>query len=252
VQDLPRLYADPYADLYSDVPADALRAGAELPMTPAQAHYLGSVLRRQAGDRVSLFNQTDGEWSAEIVALRKERGTFRLDRLVRAPAAEPGPALLFAPLKRDPTDLVVRMATELGVASLHPVLTERSNTARINAGRWRAIAIEAAEQCERLSVPAIAEPVRLPDLLAGWDRTRPLLAALERSAQPDLRIAPAAWRATASPSVQPGLLVGPEGGFSPQERRLLESCGFVLPVRLGSLILRAETACLAGLASLQR
>ncbi len=223
-----------------------------MPMTPAQAHYLGSVLRRQPGEAVRLFNQADGEWLAEIVALRKERGAFQLRSRIRAPADEPGPMLLFAPLKRDPTDLVVRMATELGAAALCPVMTERTNTGRINAGRWRAIATEAAEQCERLSVPAIAEPVRLPDLLAGWDRSRPLLAALERASAPDPRIAAAAWRAAAPAAVQPGLLVGPEGGFSPAEYRLLHGCGFVVPIRLGPLILRAETACLAGLAALHR
>ncbi len=237
MQDLPRLHAQ------------ALSPDAMLPMTEGQAHYLGAVLRRQPGDEVRLFNARDGEWSATIEALRKGRGRFRLDRQLRPPLPEPGPTLLFAPLKRDATDLVVRMATELGAAALHPVLTERTVSARINAGRWTAIATEAAEQCERLSVPEIAGPVRLPELLGTWDPGRPLLVALERAA-PEGAGSLAAWRARTPSGLQPGLLVGPEGGFSPDERALLRSRRFVVAASLGPLILRAETAALAGLAAL--
>lgn len=245
MQDLPRLHASPqHAELAS---------GAVLPMADGQAHYLGHVLRRQPGDGVRLFNDRDGEWLAIIDALRKDRGSLRVAEPLRAPAAEPGPTLLFAPLKRDATDLVVRMATELGVAALQPVMTERTNTARINAERWLAIATEAAEQCERLSIPAIGAPVRLPDLLGAWEAERPLLAAIERAGQREAGPAGtiAGWRAGAGPSVQPGLLVGPEGGFSPAELAFLRTRAFVVTVSLGRLILRAETAAIAGLAALQ-
>ncbi len=241
MQDLPRLHHRLHAGLH----AASWAADLLLPMTDNQAHYLGAVLRRQPGDEVRLFNALDGEWIATVEALRKERGRFRLRRQLRPPAPEPGPILLFSPLKRDATDLVVRMATELGAEALHPVLTERTVTARINAGRWTAIATEAAEQCERLSVPAIAEPVRLPELLGTWNADRPLLVALERDATESV----AAWRAR-TPGIQPGLLVGPEGGFSPGERALLRRRPFVVPATLGPLVLRAETAVLAGLAAL--
>ena len=250
MQDLPRLHAQPLSP-------HSLSPDAVLPMTQAQAHYLGTVLRRQPGDLVRLFNARDGEWSATIEVLRKERGQFRLGRQLRPPAPEFGPTLLFAPLKRDATDLVVRMATELGVAALQPVTTERTNAARINAARWTVIATEAAEQCERLSVPFIGEPVRLPDLLGAWKPDRPLLVALERATPEDAAGSLAAWRARTpatpsgfQPGLQPGLLVGPEGGFSPAERALLRSRPFVVAATLGPLILRAETAALAGLASL--
>ena len=251
MQDLPRLHVEPGSE-----PAPGLAAGAAVPMMPGQAHYLGNVLRRAVGDQVHLFNATDGEWLARIEGLRKDRGQFVIERQVRPPVPEPGPILVFAPLKRDATDLVVRMATELGVSELAPVLTERTNTPRINSERWQAIAIEAAEQCERLSVPAIREPVRLPELLQAWDAARPLLAAIERSGDggdPATRTAPdriTAWRARTGPSVQPGLLVGPEGGFAPSELALLRRCPFVVTISLGRLILRAETACMAGLAAL--
>ena len=251
MQDLPRLYVQPRQA--EPLHVEPWTAGSVLPMTDGQAHYLGTVMRRQPGDGVRLFNARDGEWSAVIEALRKERGRFRLDRQLRPPAPEPGPILLFAPLKRDATDLVVRMATELGAATLQPVITERTIAARINAGRWTIIATEAAEQCERLSVPAIAEPVRLPELLGAWDPGRTLLVALERAAAEDGAGSLTTWRAraTAAPSErQPGLLIGPEGGFSAAERALLRSRPFMVPVTLGPRILRAETAALAGLALL--
>ncbi|WP_428377392.1 16S rRNA (uracil(1498)-N(3))-methyltransferase [Lichenicoccus sp.] len=233
MQDQPRLHVDPDAAL--------LRDGANVPMREDQAHYLGVVLRRGPGDGVRLFNGRDGEWDAAIEHLHKRgRGAFRLLRRVRAPVAEDGPALLFAPLKRDATDLVVRMATELGVRSIRPVLTERTNASRVNLDRLRAIAMEAAEQCERLTMPDIGEPVRLADLLGGWPSEQTLWAAIERSASGPSPAQPGA-----------GLLVGPEGGFSPHELDLLRSRRFVVGLSLGSRILRAETAAAAGLACLQ-
>ncbi len=238
MQDLPRLHADPEQG--------ELAAGAALPMPPGQAHYLGHVMRRQAGDPVRLFNARDGEWRARIETLRKDRGDLRIEARLRRPAPEPGPTLLFAPLKRDATDLVVRMATELGAAGLQPVITERTIATRINADRWRAIAVEAAEQCERLSLPAIAAPLRLPDLLGGWDPDRPLLAAIERAEAGTI----AGWRAGAGDASPPALLVGPEGGFSAAELALLRSRPGVVAVTLGARILRAETAALAALACL--
>ena len=235
MQDLPRLHAE------GELAADAV-----LPMPPGQAHYLGHVMRRQAGDAVRLFNAHDGEWRARIDTLRRDRGGFRIEARLRPPAPEPGPTLLFAPLKRDATDLVVRMATELGAAALQPVITERTNAARINADRWRAIATEAAEQCERLSLPAIADPLRLPELLGGWDPDRPLLAAIERADAGTI----AGWRAGAGDAAPPALLIGPEGGFSAAELALLRSRPGVVAVTLGVRILRAETAVSAGLACL--
>ena len=241
MQDQPRLYADP--DLM------ALRADATLPMREDQAHYLGRVLRCGPGDGVRLFNARDGEWQAGIESLPKRGdGVFRVTARLRPPAAETGPLLLFAPVKRDATDLVVRMATELGASGLWPVLTERTNSARVNTDRLRAIAIEAAEQCERLSVPAIAEPRRLAWVLSEWPPERILHAAIERlrgvgrSPVPD-EVSHEGWAGA--------LLIGPEGGFTPLELDVLRGRPFVTVLSLGSRILRADTAAAAGLSCLQ-
>lgn len=220
---------------------DDLTEGADLAATPGQAHYLGTVLRQAPGAALRLFNGRDGEFAARIAFLRKDRAAFEVGRQIRPQAPEPDLWLVFAPLKRDATDLVVEKATELGAAALLPVFTERTNTARLNLDRLRGIATEAAEQCERLTVPRMADPQRLPDLLAAWPAGRRLVVALERAEAPPPR-------GCDSPTA---LLVGPEGGFAPAEAEMLRRREFVVPVSLGPRILRAETAAIAGLALLQ-
>lgn len=218
-----------------------LAPGAELAATEAQAHYLGTVMRRAVGDAVVLFNGRDGEWAARVLTLRRGAASFVADRMLRPQAAEPDVWLVFALLKRDATDLVVQKATELGVASLWPVFSARTNAQRVNLARLDAIAIEAAEQSERLTVPAIHEPRPLTTLLHSWPAGRRLFVAAERTAAPPLG-------ATGEPAA---LLVGPEGGFAPAELDALNRHPLVTMMSLGPRILRAETAAIAGLARLQ-
>ncbi len=220
--------------------AAPLHEGAHIDATAAQAHYLGTVMRRAAGDSVVLFNGADGEWQARIADMARGHARFAVAQRLRAQVADADLWLAFAPLKRDATELVVQKATELGVARIVPVLTARTNTPRVNTARLAAIAIEAAEQSERLTVPTIAAPVLLRLLLKDWPAERPLVVAAERQAAPGI-----------SPLPRAGLLVGPEGGFTPQELDVLRTCPFVHVASLGPRILRAETASLVGLALLQ-
>jgi len=217
-----------------------LAEGERIPGTPAQAHYLGTVLRLGVGGPVRLFNGRDGEFAASIALLRRDRLELAVGALTRAQAPEVDLWLVFSPLKRDATDLVVQKATELGVSALWPVFCARTNAARINEARLGAIAIEAAEQCERLTIPVLRPAVSLADALDSWPAERILAAAVERL--PGL---PPAQTVHAS-----GLLVGPEGGFAPRELDVMRARPFIQPVSLGPRILRAETAALAGLALL--
>jgi 16S rRNA (uracil1498-N3)-methyltransferase len=218
-----------------------LADGVAIEATEGQAHYLGSVMRRAVGDPIHVFNGGDGEWAARIASLSRGKATFAVEVLVRPQAADTDLWLMFAVLKRDTTDLVVQKATELGVSTLLPVFTERTNAGRVNLDRLRAIAIEAAEQSERLTIPAFRPARQLHDNLAEWPADRALFVALERA---DVqKLTPVSGPA--------GLLIGPEGGFGPRDHTVLDRCRFVRPVSLGPRILRAETAAIVGLALLQ-
>ncbi len=213
----------------------------EVPGSADQAHYLQTVIRRDVGDDVRLFNGQDGEWDAQITALRRDRVSFTLLTRNREPSTEDDLWLVFALLKRDHTDLVVQKATELGASVIQPILTSRTNAARVNEARLGSIAIEAAEQSERLTVPEVRSPLPLSDLLEHWPADRPVFAAIERASVAAIRPHRGAC----------ALLVGPEGGFTPLELATLRRYPFVTPVNLGPRILRAETACLVGLALLR-
>jgi 16S rRNA (uracil1498-N3)-methyltransferase len=222
-----------------------LAAGGEAVLARAQAHYLRNVMRCRPGDPVALFNGRDGEWRGEIAGYGKDGASVRLSERLHPPADEPGPWLVFAPVKRGPLELVVEKATELGAARLMPVATRRTVVGRLNAARLAAIATEAAEQCGRLTVPEVTALRPLEGIAEGWPAARTLLFCDEAGEAP-----PLAEAARGLPPEGLALLVGPEGGFEAAERAWLRGLAFVRPASLGPRILRAETAAIAGLAIL--
>jgi 16S rRNA (uracil1498-N3)-methyltransferase len=189
-----------------------------------------------------------------------------VEALLRAPRAVPDLELLFAPVKRHATDLIVEKATELGVRRIRPVITQRTIAETVRLDRLGAIAREAAEQTERFDAPEIAEPVALARSLDGWSSERPLIFADEAGDAPPLLAWSAGALRLAQGEGQSGvslsgrdaggptklaLLIGPEGGFSTEERAMLRAQAFVAPVSLGPRTLRAETAVIAALALIQ-
>jgi 16S rRNA (uracil1498-N3)-methyltransferase len=227
--------------------AEGLASGAEIELDRAQAHYLRSVLRLGTGAAVALFNATNGEWLCRISEIGKG-ASLAVERQLREPEpeAETDLWLMFAPIKRAPLDWLVEKATELGVAALLPVWTARTQVERVNLERLRAHAIEAAEQCERLSVPELRAPERLDRLLAVWPGERRLVVCDESGAGEP--IGDAAARLPPGPVA---LLVGPEGGFDETELDAIGKLSFVTRVGLGPRVLRAETATLAAVAVFQ-
>ena len=219
-----------------------LAEGATVRLDDAQAHYLFVVMRLGAGARLLVFNGRDGEWSAEVAEAGRRGGTLVAREPGRAQRRPPDLWLLFAPIKKARTDFIVEKATELGVARIQPVFTRLTAAERLRADRLRAHAIEAAEQCGETYVPELAEPVRFGPLLDGWDpRRRLMFCDEERSAPP----AAEALRA-ASPGPW-AVLIGPEGGFAPEEALRLRGLPFVTAVTLGPRVLRADTAAAAAL-----
>ncbi|HEV2302169.1 MAG TPA: 16S rRNA (uracil(1498)-N(3))-methyltransferase [Stellaceae bacterium] len=226
--------------------AGQLAEGGVLTVTKAQAHHLRVVLRLSAGSPVAAFNGADGEWLCRIAAWAKGGAQLAVERRLRAPMAEPELSLLFAPLRRSRLDWLVEKATELGVSELLPVTTVRTQIARLNPGRLHAVAVAAAEQSERLSLPAIRPVERLDGVLDRWPVSRPLIVCDESGGGEP--IVAAAMRLRTGPAA---LLIGPEGGFAQSELDAFGKLSFVSRVGLGPRVLRAETAALAGLAVLQ-
>jgi 16S rRNA (uracil1498-N3)-methyltransferase len=208
-----------------------------------QANYLRNVLRLQPGDAVLVFNGRDGEWRAELAQSGKREAKLLVGPRTRPQEGGPDIAYLFAPLKRSRLDYMVQKATEMGVARLSPVLTHRTVAERVNTERMRANAIEAAEQCGILRVPAVDEPIKLERAVAGWEASRALIFCDEGSEDAD----PLAVLGRLRPGPL-ALLVGPEGGFDEAERELLSTQPFVTRISLGPRILRADTAAVAALA----
>jgi len=220
----------------------ALATGTELALSAGQAHYLRAVMRQAPGAAVRLFNGRDGEWRAELTRLGKRDAAVTVRERLRPQAVEADLWLLFAPLKRGPQELLVQKATELGVARLQPVVTRFTDAVRAKPERLQAIAIEAAEQCERLSVPELAPARPLADCLADWPAERALLFCDERGGTPL-----AALLQRSAPADGAAILVGPEGGFDDAERASLLASGFAEAVSLGPRTLRAETAAIAAI-----
>ena len=221
--------------LYVDQP---LAAGQPVAVGDAQANYLFNVMRLSVGATVKLFNGQDGEWLASVEHAGKRQGILRCTTQSAALMPPPDLWLVFAPIKKARTDFIVEKAVEMGAARILPVQTRFTNE-RIREDKLRAHAIEAAEQCQATYVPPVDDLIPLDKLLATWNPTRRMLWADEglqgRAAL--LQAPPGPW----------AILIGPEGGFSPEERTKLRALPFVTPISLGPRILRADTAAVAAL-----
>jgi 16S rRNA (uracil1498-N3)-methyltransferase len=231
--------------LFIDAP---LQAGARIALDRGQANYLLNVLRLKAGESVLIFNGQDGEWRAEVeVEGRKAAGLVCVER-TREQGAAPDIIYAFAPLKHARLDYMVQKAVEMGAGVLQPILTRRTQASRVNLERMRSNAVEAAEQCGILSIPEVREEENLERFLKGLEKDRLVVFCDEN--------APVSNPVEALAKLgnnQAGLvvIVGPEGGFTDQERALVAAHERCVCVSLGPRILRADTAAVAALAIVQ-
>lgn len=223
--------------------------GQVLDLSKDQANYLGNVLRQKAGAEMVVFNGRDGAWLAELTDISRKSATITL---VEQSSPQPEKADFwygFAPLKSARLDYMVQKATEMGATAMQPVITAHTQVSRIKIDRMRANTIEAAEQCEVLQVPEIMDEISFAELIGKWaeahgDRILIVADEDEPAGSPVDKLA-------ALQGKNVGLLIGPEGGFSDQERELLRAQAFVFPISLGPRILRADTAAVAALAVIQ-
>jgi 16S rRNA (uracil1498-N3)-methyltransferase len=223
-----------------------LGAGARIDLDRAQANYLTNVLRLSERDTILVFNGGDGEWRAHLRKEGRRDSHLVAESRTRDQTPPSGLEYIFAPLKQARLDYLVQKAVEMGAGRLRPVVTQHTQIRKINRERVRANAIEAAEQCGILSIPEIDDLVPLDRLVENWDPSRHLIFCDEGEESAD----PVAVLAALKPGPL-AVLVGPEGGFSEDERRLLRGLPFVTALPLGPRILRADTAAVAALALVQ-
>lgn len=229
---LPRLYVE-----------QGLQPGTAITLGDGPLHYFRTVLRRQTGDRLRVFNGRDGEFLAEIAAIDKKHGAITpLERIREQPTAIRKIQLLFAPIKKHRLDFLIEKAVELGVTDLHPVLTARTINRHINEERLRAQIVEAAEQCGRMEVPTLHSICNLKEKISSplpggrvlWCSERPGPAPISIDSESDC-----------------SFIIGPEGGFDDDEAAMLVARTGIEAVSLGNTVYRAETAALICLALAQ-
>ncbi len=223
--------------LFVDMP---LALGVTPTIEGPAAHYLLNVMRAAVGAPILLFDNRSGEWLASIAASAKRSLTLHIERQTRPIEQVPDLWLCFAPVKKARLDWIIEKATELGVARLQPVITERTIVERVKRERLAAQIIEACEQCGRTALPTLGEPIKLPRLIGEWPAARALLFADE---------AGGAALASVEAPAPAAILIGPEGGFTARERELVLTNPAARRIALGPRILRAETAAIAATAA---
>ncbi len=227
----------------------ALATGAALTLGHEQTNYLLNVMRMKAGDALVLFNGRDGAWMARVSDPHRKGAVLEVVVQTAHQTKTPDLWFGFAPLKTGRLDYLVQKATEMGAGVIQPVITRFTQVQKLRVDKLVANIVEAAEQCEVLSVPALAAEISLADLLSSWQQRQGLrrLVFCDESAAANSPIG----QLRDIDGLPVGVLVGPEGGFSDDERALLLSQSFVIPISLGPRILRADTAAVAALAVVQ-
>ncbi|HEV7433914.1 MAG TPA: 16S rRNA (uracil(1498)-N(3))-methyltransferase [Pseudorhizobium sp.] len=224
----------------------ALFPGASVEASSEQFNYLANVLRLTDGGQILAFNGRDGEWAAELSFPTRKKLLIEAKEQTRPQPPAPDLHYLFAPLKVGRLDYMVQKAVEMGAGLLQPVMTQHVQGKITNLDRLQANVVEAAEQCGILSIPTVEPPRKIRDVLDNWPKQRRIVFCDEgEESQNPLPIL------NGIQENQLALLVGPEGGFSEEERSLLRGCDFVTPIPLGPRILRADTAAVAALAVIQ-
>ncbi|MCA0367913.1 MAG: 16S rRNA (uracil(1498)-N(3))-methyltransferase [Proteobacteria bacterium] len=221
--------------------ASPLAPAAPVAPTLDQSRYLTQVMRLKAGDDLLAFNGRDGEWRCTVAEVLKKGVILRAEEQVRPQSFGPDLELIVAVVKKARVETIVEKAAELGARRVRLVLTKRTNADRIRLDRLDAIAEEAAEQTGRLDVPAVDDPIRLDALLDGWEADRRLMFCDETGGAPAVSALAAAGAGPWS------ILIGPEGGFSPEEGERLRCLPLTTAVSLGPRILRADTAAIAAM-----
>ena len=211
-------------------------------LTEHQSHYVKDVMRLKVGDGFSIFNE-QGEWNAVIENYKKGYTNIKILEKVRNKKNEKNIWLAFSLIKKNPLDMMIQKATELGIRKFIPILSERSIVRNINIERVKKIIVEASEQSNRISIPKILKPESLNIFLQNFPKDGKLIFCDINSINSELKNS-ALKQNNKTPIC---ILIGPEGDFSESERQSIIDIEQSFSLSLASNILRAETAAIAAI-----
>ena len=220
---------------------DKIQSDLSSHLTNEQTHYVKDVMRLKIGDKLSVFN-TLGEWSATIESYEKNGVKIKIMEKVRDKDNEKNIWLAFSPIKQNPLNFIIQKGTELGVQKFIPILTERSMVREINIERIKKIIVEASEQSNRISVPEINKPELLKNFLSQFPKNGSLIFCDINSNQNSLKNI--LEKNIDDPIC---ILVGPEGDFSENERKMIIDLNQTTSISLAKNILKSETAALSAI-----
>jgi len=210
-------------------------------LTNEQTHYVKDVMRLKIGDKLSIFNN-QGEWNAVIESYEKKGAKVKIMKKVRDKDNEKNIWLAFSPIKQNPLNFVIQKGTELGVQKFVPILSERTVVREINIERIKKIIVEASEQSNRISVPEINQPEMLKNFLSQFPKKGSLIFCDINSNKNNLKNV--LEKKIDGPIC---ILIGPEGDFSENERKMIIDLNQTYSISLAKNILKAETAALSAI-----
>ena len=214
-----------------------------------QHHFLKNVLRVKLNDVINVFDGITGEWRSKVISISKDKTALKIEKKIRELETQPDIWLIFAPIKLFRLNIIIQKAVELGVSKFVPCKTEFSNFDKLNYKNLELNAIEAAQQSERLDIPKIEKIINLDSIIKELPTDRALVFCDESdtnlpSIYDELRL-------NLNNYSRWSVIIGPEGGFSNEERELIIKQKNVLRVTLGSRILRSDTAAISSLFCIQ-
>ena len=220
---------------------DKIQSDLSSHLSKEQTHYLKDVMRLKIGDKLSIFN-TQGEWNAVIENYEKKGVKVKIIGKTRDKDNEKNIWLAFSPIKQNPLNFVIQKGTELGVQRFIPILSERTVVREINTERIKKIIVEASEQSNRISVPEINKPESLKNFLSTFSKNGCLIFCDINSNQKNLKnILEKNFDGPVC------ILIGPEGDFSENERKMIIDLNQTYSISLAKNILKAETAALSAI-----
>ena len=208
-------------------------------LSKEHTHYLTNVMRLKRGSFVNFFNK-EGEWKSEIIFLEKDRVEVRFLNKVKESQKKNKIELAVCLVKKNPMEIILQKATELGVSKIIPIVSERTEVKELNYDRAKKISIEATEQSNQMLPPEILEVTKLKDFLENFNKNTKLLFA-DVNSKNNLRSDDIKDFETLC------ILIGPEGDFTPSERQSILSVSKVAPFTISNNILRTDTAVISAI-----